>query len=325
MQAVTAPMFSSAESFSQVTYRFEPELATLHIATRPAPRPCFNEVIGGEMYRVEAQLEAAGGLIEHCGVVHRVEFLLVESAIPGVFGFGGDLDLFVACVRAGADGRRRLLDYGMLCVDGVFRRITKFGCGITTVTVVAGECLGGGFEGALASQLIVAERQARFGLPEVRFGLFPGMGARQLIGMRAGAATAERLIATGETCTADALGPHGLRVVDHVVPTGGGRLQALELIRGLRRRGAAGGKFIGMNTNDASAVGGEAERLMRAEQLYADLVTTVHHWVDAAMALDDASIEHMQRLVARQDRLMARIHSARGGRATLRKTALDAA
>ena len=40
--------------------------------------------------------------------------------------------------------------------------------------VLQGECLGGGFEAALSSDVIVAEKGARFGFPEILFNLFPG-------------------------------------------------------------------------------------------------------------------------------------------------------
>src|SRR5689334_25152852 len=39
--------------------------------------------------------------------------------------------------------------------------------GVTTVSLVQGECLGGGFEAALSSDVIIAERNSRFGFPEI--------------------------------------------------------------------------------------------------------------------------------------------------------------
>ena len=48
------------------------------------------------------------------------------------------------------------------------------------------EHLGGGFEAALSSQVLIAERSARFGFPEIMFNLFPGMGAYSLISRRIG-------------------------------------------------------------------------------------------------------------------------------------------
>ena len=49
-----------------------------------------------------------------------------------------------------------------------------------------GECLGGGFEAALSSDVIVAEKSARFGFPEILFNLFPGMGAYSFLERKIG-------------------------------------------------------------------------------------------------------------------------------------------
>ena len=49
-----------------------------------------------------------------------------------------------------------------------------------TAALVRGECLGGGFELALCCDWIVAERGARFALPEISLGVFPPAGAALL-------------------------------------------------------------------------------------------------------------------------------------------------
>ena len=54
---------------------------------------------------------------------------------------------------------------------------SSFNLPFTTISLVQGDALGGGFEAALCGDIIIAEKQARFGFPEVLFNLFPGMGA----------------------------------------------------------------------------------------------------------------------------------------------------
>ena len=44
---------------------------------------------------------------------------------------------------------------------------------MTTISLVQGDALGGGFESALSSDIIVAEESAQLGLPEILFNLFP--------------------------------------------------------------------------------------------------------------------------------------------------------
>ena len=49
----------------------------------------------------------------------------------------------------------------------------------------------------LSFNVIIAERQAKFGFPEAMFGLFPGMGAYSLVARRVGAALAEEMMLSG--------------------------------------------------------------------------------------------------------------------------------
>jgi cyclohexa-1,5-dienecarbonyl-CoA hydratase len=67
-----------------------------------------------------------------------------------------------------------------------------------TAAVVRGRCLGGGFELALACDLIFAAEDASFGLPEIALGVFPPAGAA-LLPFRIGGSVAARTILTGES------------------------------------------------------------------------------------------------------------------------------
>ena len=72
---------------------------------------------------------------------------------------------------------------------------------IVTAALVRGRCLGGGFEIALACDLIFAEQSAVFGLPEVTLGVFPP-AASALLPARIGTARATSAILTGRTLPA---------------------------------------------------------------------------------------------------------------------------
>ena len=47
---------------------------------------------------------------------------------------------------------------------------------ILTVALIQGDAVGGGFEAMLTDDIVIAEQGAKFGLPEILFNLFPGMG-----------------------------------------------------------------------------------------------------------------------------------------------------
>ncbi|MGW6271538.1 enoyl-CoA hydratase/isomerase family protein [Streptomyces sp. NPDC055060] len=96
-----------------------------------------------------------------------------------------------------------------------------------TVAAVHGFALGGGFELALACDLIVADPTAVVGLPEVSVGVIPGGGGTQLLPRRVGAARAAELIFTARRLEAGEARELGL--VDQLVGEGEDRTEALAL------------------------------------------------------------------------------------------------
>jgi len=71
------------------------------------------------------------------------------------------------------------------------------------IAALNGVCAGGGAELALACDIRLAATRARFGLPEVRLGLAPDMGASQRLARIVGLGWAKHLILTGEFIDAD--------------------------------------------------------------------------------------------------------------------------
>lgn len=70
------------------------------------------------------------------------------------------------------------------------------------VASVEGYALGGGFEIALAADLIVAHPKAQLGLPEVKLGLVPGGGGTQRLARKLGPNRAAELLMTGRFASA---------------------------------------------------------------------------------------------------------------------------
>ncbi|MEK7381213.1 MAG: enoyl-CoA hydratase/isomerase family protein, partial [Gemmatimonadota bacterium] len=63
--------------------------------------------------------------------------------------------------------------------------------------------LGGGCELALACDFRIASQTARFGLPEIKIGAFPGGGGTQRLPRLIGASKAKEIIFTGDPITAE--------------------------------------------------------------------------------------------------------------------------
>ncbi len=103
------------------------------------------------------------------------------------------------------------------------------------VAAVEGYALAGGFELALACDLVVASEQAKFGLPEVRRGLVAGAGGLLRLPRQIPYHVAMEIALTGEHYTAARLHQAGL--VNEIVPAG----EALAAARDLAGRIAQGG------------------------------------------------------------------------------------
>ncbi|MFJ4919772.1 enoyl-CoA hydratase/isomerase family protein [Streptomyces sp. NPDC088725] len=96
-----------------------------------------------------------------------------------------------------------------------------------TIAAVHGFALGGGFELALSCDLIVADRTAVVGLPEVSVGVIPGGGGTQLLPRRVGAARAAELVFSARRV--EAAEARELGLVDQLVDEGTDRDEALAL------------------------------------------------------------------------------------------------
>ena len=147
-----------------------------------------------------------------------LRYQVLSSATPGVFSLGGDLEYFLNAIRK--QDRPALQHYATACIDILYKSARGYGSDLTTIALVQGEALGGGFEAALSCNIIVAERGATFGFPETLFGMFPGMGAYSLLARRIAPAMAKRLIESGNVYTADEL--YELGVIDRVATDGEG-------------------------------------------------------------------------------------------------------
>jgi DSF synthase len=214
-----------------------------------------------------------------------IRYMVSASRIPSVYNLGGDLRLFAQLIRA--RDREGLLDYATTCVDIVYMNAVNLELPIITVALVRGDALGGGFEAAISSNLVIAERSVKFGLPEMLFNLFPGMGAYSLIAQRIGAAHAERMILSTHIYSAEEL--YELGLVDVLADDGKGEEAVYEYVEQFGRRHSAHCAVYNVRRR-VSAV------------TYEELLDIARMWVEAALALDEPDLRRMERLAAAQNR-----------------------
>ena len=119
---------------------------------------------------------------------------------------------------AGADIKEMAtLEFAHVFGADFFAPWSKFAATRTpTIAAVAGYALGGGCELAMMCDLLIAADSAKFGQPEIKLGVLPGMGGSQRLTRAIGKAKAMDLILTGRTIDAEEADRSGL--VSRVVP-----------------------------------------------------------------------------------------------------------
>lgn len=183
-----------------------------HVAELVLDRPEAMNAVSTEMARSVAGAGAA--LAEDRGV----RAVVLTSSHARAF-----------CVGADLKERRSFSDADLARQRPLARRAyaAVLGLPVPTVAAVHGFALGGGFELALSCDVIVADRTAVVGLPEVSVGVIPGGGGTQLLPRRVGAARAAELIFTARRVEAGEARELGL--VDELVEEGQDRERALAM------------------------------------------------------------------------------------------------
>ncbi len=279
---------------SEYQTEFEPATGTIWGYLNPRGTPCFSLGMLKDIRAHDEALAANGGQVEVGGQMCRADYYVLGSRTPGVFNLGGDLALFMLLIKA--RDRDALAHYAKLCIDDIYPRIRNFFCPtVTTISLVQGDALGGGFECALSSDVIVAEETSQLGLPEILFNLFPGMGAYSLLSRRIGMRAAEALILSGNVLSAKRL--HEMGVVDVLAPAGQGDSAVRQWIASNARR---------RNAMQAVYHARQFVQPITREEL--DSVADL--WVDAALRLEERDLRMMGRLVRSQARRMEASHPA---------------
>jgi DSF synthase len=267
---------------------FDPATGTLWGYMSPRGIPCLSLRLLNDIRNFDQELAANAAHIELHGVRHQVHAYVAASAVPQVFSLGGDLALFLDLIRS-AD-RAGLAHYARLSIDNIYARTQNYSCPcLTTISLVQGQALGGGFELALSSDLIIAENSASLGFPEILLNLFPGMGAYSLLARRISPRAAEELILSGKILPAAQL--HEMGVIDILAPDGQGEAVVQTWIeKNARRRNAIQGVM-------------QARKFVHPVQR-AELDAIVNTWVDSCLRLEERDLRTITRVLrAQTDRL----------------------
>lgn len=279
--------------FETLDIDYQPETRAIWMSYRADAPQCYTLSMLVELLQLRDSLRA----LCESGLTRRYPFryLVMASKKPGVFSLGGDLATFASAIRR--NDLSTLVTYAHACVDLVYSYSQSLDLPIVTLCAAQGQCLGGALEAALAFDFIIAEEDAVFGLPEVMFNTFPGMGAVTMLTRRVGPALTEEIIMDGRTYTGRQM--YDLNVIDEVAEKGDILRAAADWmreegdLRWRRRRVLA-----------------EARR--RCHPITHDeLIQITELWAECSVRIEDRDLRHMERLIRAQRRLVA---SGRGDR-----------
>jgi len=189
--------------YKQIEVRFDPERATAWTYLKPSGAPCFNLGMLEELRAHDSAIESCGGRVLYEGDLHQIHYYVGGSRIEGIFSLGGNLANLVLLIKS--RDHDTLMHYAKLCVDNMYQRICSYGSPMTTISLVQGEALGGGFETALSSNVIIAERRSRMGLPEILFNAALRLEEKDLKLMSRLARSQAKLVPGGAAARPDAV------------------------------------------------------------------------------------------------------------------------
>jgi 3-hydroxyacyl-CoA dehydrogenase len=174
---------------SDIEFRVDRGVAVVTFANPP---------VNGLSHAVRSGLAAA---LERARADHAVRAIVLTGA-GDLFSAGADIREFGTPASTAEPTLRRVIEQVETSPKPV-------------VAAIAGTCLGGGLELAMAAHYRVASAEAKLGLPEVKLGLIPGAGGTQRLPRLVGVERAIEMIVTGEPVPAAALAGTGL--LDRVV------------------------------------------------------------------------------------------------------------
>ena len=156
--------------------------------------PC-NELGTLSLDELEKFADAFGGLQQEAHAI------IIYSDLKAGFCAGADLRELYERTQAmdKAEALKGVRDF----LERIHRVLNVIDASpLTTIAAVHGVTFGGGFELALACDLIVADKMARFCFPELRLGLIPGFGGIPRLKRDLGNAVVRDLLLTGRSINA---------------------------------------------------------------------------------------------------------------------------
>lgn len=279
-----AQTYFMQKCYQELDLRYDPEQRALWCYKHSSSQSCCTPELFDELQHVYRTVERYLRNDSEHAETSGLQYFIHASQVPGIFNLGGDVNLLLRLIRT--NDREGLYNYAKSCIDTLY---IGYHLPLTTISLVQGDAFGGGFEGALVSRVLIAERRARMGLPEILFNFFPGMGAYSLLARKLGPAHAERLILSGRTYSAEEL--YGMGVVDVLAENGEGQ------------------KAVNAYIKKQNRANNSYQAIHKARQIYQplnynELMKISKLWMDTALQLGERDLRVMERFAQSQEKLV---------------------
>jgi DSF synthase len=286
MQKIPATMDSVEQIYLHAVTRFDPDRGISWCYMNQKPRPCITLGLLADVRNCQHTWEYVNRSAMERGEDLPIRYGVLASLYPGVFSYGGDLELFIDYIQN--RDREGLRAYARMCIEDVYLMSVNLHLPMTTISLVQGDALGGGFEAALSCNVLIAEKQAQFGLPEILFNLFPGMGAYSILSRKLGPVQAEKVITSGAMYSATQM--YEMGVVDILAEDGEGESAVHE--------------YVAQHTRKRNAFQSILKLRHRVHPVSREEMMDIGEiWVDAAMDIGPKDRKLMERLVKAQKKV----------------------
>lgn len=272
----------------EVQLAYEEELRLLWVTIKPELKPVFTLQLLDSLGKVQQAIIDLWGAPEH---YHNapVRFLAFRGTGP-FFTLGGDLDFYLDCLAK--NDRPALAEYARLSVEGALRNASGLDGMAVTLSTIHAKAIGGGIDAPRSCNVMIAEEQASFVYPEIKFNHFP-ITAVGILSRRMGPRAAEHMLQSGEEMSAaEFMAAGGLEAV---VPAGTGE-------DWIRKYAADSLPIHAARTALFSAFNRRAGNLREELEYLGQL------WTDCMLRLHPSAISKLQRIAQTQDRMLSRVY-----------------
>lgn len=283
---VVSMIYDHVGILPSVALSYEAHIKTLWLTIKPSPKPVFTLQLLQSVTAVQKAIrDLFGGENEYAQ--SPVRFLAYRGE-GTFFTLGGDLDFYLDCLAK--NDRAGLEEYARISVEGALLNASGLDGRVITLANIHAKAVGGGIDAPRSCHIMIAEEQASFVYPEVKFNHFP-IAAVPVLSRRMGRAETLNMLMSGDEYSAQEMRQRG--GVEAVVPQGMGEDWIRDYaFKTLPMHSARTALFNAM--------------LHGSGNLADELAYSAKLWVDCMMRLSDAEIHKLKRIAQTQEKMLSR-------------------